>query len=314
MNPANIFLTFGIISSIAVLYIDTFVRTGKNLFTYEGSHGLLILAVSLYLIWKKREALTRLPVRPNLVYGTLLTAFGCFIIVLITYSEVYAMQKPKHIILLGASVGNAWNIASLPDRLVKGAYSPITPDVSRLEGFRYSFEFVGEYRFDKSSALQQILNRKERKPDAIFIKECAAYFPGDLSRYQPLMENWIRQCKESEVIPIPTTVVPVISPNFSDLKLKLKETIKWVLGRPTLGSRLEGLVKYNDWIRSYARREGLTVLDLEAALRISEKDRSLKIEFHSGDGLHLNQKAYAILDQIVFPTLDKAFKKSEIKK
>ncbi len=228
--------------------------------------------------------------------------------------EGYAMQKTKHIVLLGASVGNAWNIASLPQRIAKAGISPPTQDTLRLAASRYSFEFVGEYQFDKTKALQQILNRKEKKPDAIFIKECAAYFPGDLSRYQALMESWIKQCQASKVIPIPTTVVPVVRPGFSDLNLKLKETIKWVLGRPTLGSRLEGLVKYNDWVRLCAQREGLPVLDLEAALRISEEDRSLKMELHSGDGLHLNEKAYALLDQIVLPTLDQAFKNDPVKK
>mgnify|MGYP005846755099 FL=1 len=227
---------------------------------------------------------------------------------------VRAMQKPKHIILLGASVGNVWNIASLPDRLIKGGSFPLPGDPSRLAASQYLFEFVGEYRFDKTEALQQILKRKENKPDAIFLKECAAYFPGDLSKYQELMESWIRQCKESKVIPIPTTVVPVIKPDFSNLKLKFKDTIRWVLGRPTLASRLEGLIKYNDWIRSYAQKENLTILDLEAALRVSERDRILKIELHSGDGLHLNEKAYAILDQIVLPTLDHAFKNGRIKK
>lgn len=234
--------------------------------------------------------------------------------VFFTSPEVNAMQKPKHVILLGASVGNAWNIASLPDRLIKSGSSPLPADTSRLAASQYLFEFVGEYQFDKTSALRKILARNEKRPEAIFIKECAAYFPGDLSRYQELMKSWIKQCKESKVIPIPTTVVPVIKPDFSTLRLKLKDTIKWALGKPTLGSRLEGLIKYNDWIRSYAQEEGLTILDLEAALRTSEKDRSLKSEFHSGDGLHLNEKAYAILDRIVLPTLDQAFKNGKTKK
>ncbi len=208
------------------------------------------------------------------------------------------MEKPRNIVLLGASVGRDWKIEELP---------------SRLNIQKYQFEYVGEYQFDKTKPLQEMLQRKENKPDAIVIKECAAYFPGDLSQYQALMESWIEKCKESKVIPIPTTVVPVVRAGFSDVKLKLKETIKWVLGRPTLHLRLQGLVKYNEWIRSYGQKEGLLILDLEAALRVSESDRSLKKEFHSGDGLHLNEKAYAILDQIVFPTLDQAFKINQIK-
>jgi len=245
---------------------------------------------------------------------TLFTLLSALCSLLFLIPEVHAVQKPKHIVLLGASVGNAWNIDSLPDRVIKVSLSPLTPYSSRLTVFPYRFEYVGEYEFDKTNALQQILKRKENKPDVIFIKECAAYFPGDLSNYQELMKSWIKQCKESKILPIPTTVVPVIKPDFSTLGIKIKDTIKWVLGRPTLASRLEGLIKYNDWIRSYAQKEGLTILDLEAALRISEGDRSLKMELHSGDGLHLNQKAYSILDQIVLPTLDQALRDDKRKK
>jgi lysophospholipase L1-like esterase len=252
--------------------------------------------------------------RSSNLYHFFIALLSALCAMLFINPEVHAMQKPKHIVLLGASVGNTWNIESLPDRLIKSGSSPLAPDASRLAVSQYRFEYVGEYQFDKTNALQQILKRKENKPDAIFIKECAAYFPGDLSHYQELLKGWIKQCKESKVVPIPTTVVPVIEPDFSNLKLKLKDTIKWVLGRPTLSSRLEGLIKYNDWIKSYGQREGLIILDLEAPLRISEKDRSLKIELHSGDGLHLNQKAYSLLDQIVLPTLDQALRNDKRKK
>lgn len=89
----NIFLTLLILSGIGVLYFDTFVRLVKNLFTYENSHGLLILTVSLYLIWKKRDQLKRLPIRPNLIYGTLLTAFGCFIFLSGKLSSTQLLQQ-----------------------------------------------------------------------------------------------------------------------------------------------------------------------------------------------------------------------------
>lgn len=228
-----------------------------------------------------------------------------------TISGAETMENRKHIVLLGASVGRDWNIESLPERLIKN--SSISENLRNLAAI-FSFEFVGEYQFDKTKALQKILTREEKKPNAIFIKECAAYFPGDLLRYQKLMEMWIKQCIDSNVIPIPTTVVPVIRPSLSDLNLRLKDAVKFAIGKPTLSSRLDGLLKYNDWIRSHAQKERLSLLDLEMALRVNEMDRSLKKEFHSGDGLHLNQKAYTILDQIVYPALGKAFKIEKIQK
>jgi len=210
--------------------------------------------------------------------------------------EVYGMTKKKHVVLLGASVGHDWKIDSLPERL------------EQKSGVRrYSFEFVGDYQFDKTQTLLKILQRKQNKPDAILLKECAAYFPGDLNRYKELMKSWIKECRNAGVIPVPTTVVPVI--RQQSIVSKMKDIVKSVLGRPTSGMQLERITQYNDWIRSYAANENLTVLDLEAAVRISADDRSLRTDLHSGDGLHLNAGAYRLLDQIVVPVLDQAFKR-----
>jgi lysophospholipase L1-like esterase len=231
-------------------------------------------------------------------YLVCLTAFVVtFLLVdlMICKNEAYGMTKQKHIVLLGASVGQAWNIEGLPDR------------VAAAQGYR--FEYVGEYAFDKTEALRKILQWKQNRPDAIFIKECAAYFPGDLHQYQELMKGWVKECKKAGVIPIPTTVVPVVSDKNKTLKDQLMDFIKKLLGRPTTATQLAGILQYNDWVRVYAAQEGLTVLDLEAPLRTSQDDRSLRVDLHSGDGLHLNSKAYQILDKTVVPTLDRAFRK-----
>ena len=212
-------------------------------------------------------------------------------------NEVYGMTKKRHVLLLGASVGQDWKIESLPERLKPAAAAK-----------DYRFEYVGEYAFDKTEALMKILQRKENKPDAILIKECAAYFPGDLRQYQELMKGWVKECKEAGVIPVPTTVVPVVSSKNKTIKERAKDFIKTILGRRTTTSQLEGIFQYNDWVREYAVREGLTVLDLEEQLRTSRDDRSLRVDLHSGDGLHLNSKAYGILDAVVIPTLDRVFK------
>jgi hypothetical protein len=230
---------------------------------------------------------------------------------LFSNSEVYAMQKTKHIVLLGASVGKAWNIESLPQRLMQNGSSHPTPYASRLAVFPYRFEYVGVYQFDKSKALQQILQRKENKPEAILIKECAAYFPGYLPKYQELMKGWVTQCKQAGVIPIPTTVVPVV--REEGFVKKVKQLVKKILGRATTSSRIIAILQYNDWIKLYSQKEGLIVLDLEAPLRISLQDRSLRLDLHTGDGLHLNEKAYSLLDQIVLPTLDDIFQKNRQK-
>jgi len=223
-------------------------------------------------------------------------------------SEAHAMQKIKHIVLLGASVGKAWNIESLPNRIMKNSSLPLSPSASHLAVFPYRFEYVGEYQFDKSTALQQILQRKENKPDAIFIKECAAYFPGDFEKYHELMKSWVQQCRQAGVIPIPTTVVPVV--REQGFATKVKDVVRSILGRSTNDLRITTILQYNDWVNVFAQEDGLTILDLESPLRVSREDRSLMRDLHSGDGLHLNERAYHLLDQIVFTTLDRVFQKN----
>lgn len=200
-------------------------------------------------------------------------------------------KRQKHIILLGASIGRAWNISSLPER---------------INNHDYDIEYIDGSGFDKSERLRKIISRRENKPDAIFIKECAAYFPGDLELYRNLMTQWIKECQEENVIPIPTTVVPVtrLHPfkKFMIDIMKGRNLLKG--GNPFKNRRSKAILEFNDWIRMYCKNWGLSVLDLEAALCFSEKNRFLREDLARVDGLHLNRKAYKILDQIVIPTLE----------
>jgi hypothetical protein len=200
-------------------------------------------------------------------------------------------KERKHIMLLGASIGRAWDISSLP---------------GRIGNHDYIFEYVDEGGFDKSKKLKEILSRLENKPDAIFLKECAAYFPGDFENYKSLMKQWITDCYKAGVIPIPTTVVPVTklhsSKKFGIDILKLRNPFK--LGSPFRNKRQNAILEYNDWIRKYCANNGLTVLDLEQAVCKSKKNRYLKSGLAKVDGLHLNKKGYQSLDKIVIPTLE----------
>jgi len=226
----------------------------------------------------------------------------------------------KHIVLLGASVGKAWNIESLPKRLSQS--NPTNPsNLSRemqslfhwdptnpKNSINYRFEYVGLYQFDKSLALEQLLNRKQNKPHAIILKECAAYFPSDITfeKAKNLMEQWIAKCQEKGVVPIPTTVVPVTLSHDEKFKTHnpIKRVIKRILG-VDMRTRMERIIEYNDWIKQYSKEKGLVVLDLENPLRISPTDRFLRNDLTKGDGLHLNAEAYRLLDGIVIPTLEK---------
>lgn len=226
-----------------------------------------------------------------------------FFIVSSACSQGADNQKPVHrsvetkgerrVLLLGASIGRNWNFSALGER------------INRHE---YAFEYSDGGAFDKSAKLMEILARKENRPDAVFLKECAAYFPGDIKQYQGLMKKWVEACRESGVIPIPTTVVPVT--RWHSLKkfgidiVKLRNPFK--LGSPLTPNRQLAIQSYNDWIRAFCAQNGLLLLDLEEAVRTSEKDRFLRSDLATVDGLHLNQEGYRILDRIVIPAIEKA--------
>jgi hypothetical protein len=199
----------------------------------------------------------------------------------------------KKVLLLGASVGGAWKINLLPER---------------IDCQDYVFEYVhGGSAFDKSVKLREILNRKENKPDAIFLKECAAYFPGDFERYKELMEKWVVDCREAGVVPIPATTIPVTKLHawivfFGYPILRGKNPL--MFGWPFQQKRQKSICEYNDWLREFAPLQGLALLDLEAALRRGEKDRYLRGDLARKDGLHLKPKAYPLLDKIVLPTIE----------
>jgi len=200
----------------------------------------------------------------------------------------------QHILLIGASVGGAWKISSLPERI-------------DIDG--YVFEYVhGGSQFDKSEKLKEVLARQENKPDRIILKECAAYFPGDLELFKKWMERWIAECREAGVEPIPATVVPVTKLHaykifFGYPLLKRKNPLQF--GWPFQQKRQRSILQYNDWVREMAAEQGLALLDLETALRYSGKNRYLRADLARMDGLHLKSTAYPLLDRIVIPTLDK---------
>jgi len=230
--------------------------------------------------------------------------FTIIILILVfgkVYSKVDRMQNEenmilkkdkKHIVLLGASIGRHWDIFKLPERI--GHYE-------------YNFEYLHGSGSDKSKKFNVLLSRDKNKPDAVFIKQCAAYFPGDLELYKNSMIKWVKACIKQDVIPIPTTVIPVT--RLHPFKHMLIDIIKrrnpFRYGSPFDNKRNNAILKYNDWIKQYCREQGLIFLNLESPLRYGDKNRYLREDFAKIDGLHINTKAYKVLDQTVFNTLSK---------
>lgn len=228
---------------------------------------------------------------PKLIYIFALFSFLMFSSVAGLEGSDKNAKKSKNVVLLGASIGRVWNIPQLPER---------------SDNWDYVFEYHGS-SFDKSSKLKMVLSREDNKPDAVIIKECAAYFPGDLNHYKTKMKEWILECQKNDVIPIPATVVPVTRLHpykmFVGYILKGRNPLKF--GFPFKNLRNKAILEFNDWIRTICNSKGLVCLDLEAALRYRSENRYLREDLAKLDGLHINRKAYDILDQLVIQILDK---------
>jgi len=84
----------------AFLYRETLMRLGKGLMTYENSHGLIILAISLYLVWSERHELMKRPVKPSMIAGSALAALGCVLLVAGNYGASVILSDTSMIVTL----------------------------------------------------------------------------------------------------------------------------------------------------------------------------------------------------------------------
>lgn len=194
--------------------------------------------------------------------------------------------RPLRIVLIGASIGRAWQLAEFPARTGRRGVT---------------LEHVGLYRFDKSEAVREVLARGAGAPDVLILKECGTYFPGDLAAYEALVRRWVDETQAAGVLPVLATVAPVAAP--SGFVQNVKEIVKrWILRREDQG---ESIARFNDRIRALAAERGLPLLDLEHALRVSDEERVLLPSCDRGDGLHLNEEAYRRLDLELAALLDR---------
>ena len=186
-------------------------------------------------------------------------------------SEVTVRERvPTYAVLVGASVGKAWDLPSLPDR---------TGNDDFVFGYR------GKYGYDKGDALDRLVEAQLR-PDLVIIKECAAYFPGELEPSAEKLPQWVDLLKANGMTPVLATCCPVTEANDG--------------GNP---GRQEAIDEFNRFVRDYARENGLCLLDLAKALRVGETNSHLRSDYAQPDGLHLAPKAYAVLDLMAVPSL-----------
>lgn len=106
------FTLISIAAVAAILFFSPISRVVLGWFTFEESHGLLIFAVSLYIVWASRERLRGLPKKPNLLLGSLLLLSGCLTYLSAKWSSTLLLEQISLVqILLGITcliLGNSW--------------------------------------------------------------------------------------------------------------------------------------------------------------------------------------------------------------
>ena len=184
-------------------------------------------------------------------------------------------ETDKYIVLVGASVGKTWDLPGLAERKMD---------------FRVAYGYRGQYAFDKSNIIKKLVD-SPLKPDAVIIKECAAYFPRDTNPSIDMIKQWINILNTSGIQPILATVVPVTKEHDADRN----------------GSRMESINSFNESIRKYSIDNGIPLLDLQQIL--SNKDEGyLQERFAVPDGLHLKAETYhKHLDIYLYNFVNKLF-------
>ncbi len=192
----------------------------------------------------------------------------------------------SRLVYIEASTGRRWDLPALGERLSRPG----------LE-----VEFRPIYGFDKSAAVQALCEEGAEALALVFLQECSVYFPGDRSAYQWAYAGWIDQLLAAGWKPVVVTTVPPAA-NMGAWQ-NLKNFVKARLLRRE--SQYEQVVAFNQWLRSLASQRQLPLLDLERVLRLSDHDRHLSPRFDSGDGIHVNAAAYAVLDSTMGEFLDR---------
>ena len=105
-----------------VLYNKVIKSIFERWFSYNGMHSIIIFAISIYLVWIKRNKLKELSVRPSLLWGTAITCTGCILLLIGDISGVLLFQQLSIIVSLMGLVALLFGIHYLKEFLLPIAY------------------------------------------------------------------------------------------------------------------------------------------------------------------------------------------------
>lgn len=145
--------------SLTSAYFVTFTWIIHEWGTYKGTHGPVILAISLYMIWSKRQQIRQLLVRPNFISGICLTMFGCLLLILARVSSTLLLQYLSLIITLSGLVLLIWGTDHL-----KILWLPIVYLMFMFSLFSELLGYISIYLQDISTWIAYIILKLVRIP------------------------------------------------------------------------------------------------------------------------------------------------------
>lgn len=89
-----------VLAAFLFLFSGTLAWIVANWFDYQGSHGPVILAISLYMVWAKRSMLRSIDMKPSLAMGLPILIAGCFMLIAGRVSGVLLMEYLSLIVVL----------------------------------------------------------------------------------------------------------------------------------------------------------------------------------------------------------------------
>jgi uncharacterized SAM-binding protein YcdF (DUF218 family)/lysophospholipase L1-like esterase len=121
-----------------------------------------------------------------------------------------------------------------------------------------------------------------------------------VARIQSSFRAMVAAARAQGVEPILATEVTITHPNT--WKDSATATIGWLLRRESYQDYINGRVStINEWLRDYARQEGLLLLDLQAALADANGRRQRA--FSADDGSHISALGYDAISRAALPAM-----------
>ena len=195
--------------------------------------------------------------------------------------------KEQKVVFLGASITDKWPLEE------------VFPE--------YDFQKVIEYGVQRK--VREFGRVIRQSPKIVTIKFCSYYFMDDYEEllngvdYEQAIKDMVDEATANDVIPILATTIPVnLSDDFGE-----------AFNRTQLQN--ERIREFNDFIKNYAQEKDLQVLDYYSWL-VDDAGQELKYEFAEasgglgGDGLHINDKAYEVINGNILSVLQDALDNS----